>query len=45
MAMESTYVEQMRQTIRATEQLTEESLDPNTRDKLLALFRDWKRSG
>ena len=40
-----TYLEQMRQTIRATGQLTQESLDPKTRDKLLALFRNWKRSG
>jgi len=40
-----TYVEQMRQTIRAIGQLTEESLDPTTQDKLLALFRNWKRNG
>jgi predicted anti-sigma-YlaC factor YlaD len=40
-----TYLEQMRQTIHAMGRLTEESLDPKTRDKLLALFRDWKRSG
>ena len=40
-----TYLEQMRQTIRATGRLTQESLDPKTRDKLLALFRNWKRSG
>jgi len=40
-----TYLEQMRQTIRAIGQLTEESLDPTTRDKLLALFRNWKRNG
>jgi hypothetical protein len=35
----------MRQTIRAIGQLPQESLDPKTRDKLLALFRDWKRRG
>jgi predicted anti-sigma-YlaC factor YlaD len=40
-----TYLEQMRRTIHAMGRLTEESLDPKTRDKLLALFRDWKRSG
>jgi predicted anti-sigma-YlaC factor YlaD len=39
------YLEQMRQTIHAIGQLTEASLDPQTRDKLLALFRNWKRSG
>ena len=39
------YLEQMRPTIRATGELTEESLDPKVRDKLLALFRDWKQSG
>jgi anti-sigma factor RsiW len=39
-----TYLEQMRQTVRAVGHLTEESLEPTTRDKLLALFRDWKHS-
>jgi anti-sigma factor RsiW len=39
-----TYLEQMRQTLHAVGHLTEESLDPTTRDKLLALFRNWKNS-
>jgi hypothetical protein len=39
------YLQQMRLTIGATSQLTEDSLEPNTRDALLALFRDWKRGG
>jgi len=34
----------MRQTVHAVGHLTEESLDPTTRDKLLALFRNWKNS-
>jgi len=37
-----TYLEQMRQTVHTVGHLTEESLDPTTRDKLLALFRNWK---
>ena len=41
----TTYLEQMRQTIRAMGQLTEASLEPETREKLLALFRNWKRLG
>ena len=36
------YVEQMRETIRITGALTEESLDPVAREHLLAAFRDWK---
>ena len=39
------YLQQMRQTIRATGHLSEEALLPEARDKLLALFRNWKRSG
>ena len=39
-----TYLEQMRQTIHAVGHLTVDSLDPTTRDKLLALFRNWKQS-
>jgi anti-sigma factor RsiW len=39
------YLEQMRQTIRATGRLSEEALLPEARDRLLALFRDWKRGG
>lgn len=41
----NTYLEQMRQTIRAMGELTEDSLEPETRDELLALFRNWKRLG
>ena len=37
------YLQQMRLTIGTTGRLTEDSLEPNTRDALLALFRDWKR--
>jgi len=36
------YLEQMRQTVHAVGHLTGESLDPTTRDRLLALFRNWK---
>ena len=39
-----TYLEQLRQTVHAVGHLTEDSLDPTTRDKLLALFRNWKNS-
>ena len=39
------YLEQMRRTIAATGHLSEESLDPATRDQLLSLFNDWKRIG
>jgi anti-sigma factor RsiW len=38
------YLDQLRQTVHAVGHLTEESLDPTTRDKLLALFRNWKNS-
>ena len=38
------YLEQMRQTIRLTGQLREESLTPQQRDDLLRLFRDWKKT-
>jgi anti-sigma factor RsiW len=38
-----TYMDQIRQTIRATGRLTEESLQPSTRDQLLNHFRGWKR--
>jgi anti-sigma factor RsiW len=37
------YLEQMRQTIRLTGQLKEESLTPPQRDDLLRMFRGWKR--
>lgn len=39
------YLDQMRRTIAATGHLTEESLDPATRDQLLSVFNDWKRTG
>lgn len=38
-----TYLEQMRQTIRALGRLPEESLSPEARDALLTAFRDWSR--
>ena len=38
-----TYVEQIRDTVRVTGTLSEEQLDPATREGLLAAFRDWKR--
>jgi anti-sigma factor RsiW len=38
-----TYVEQMRQTIRALGSLPEESLSDEVRDALLEAFRDWPR--
>ena len=38
------YVEQIRQTVRASGRLREESLDAATRDRLLDLFRDWKQT-
>ncbi len=38
-----TYLEQMRQTIDVLGRVTEESLEPAARHKLLDLFRNWKR--
>ena len=38
----TTYLAQVRQTIRLTGQLTEESVPPGVRDELLQTFRDWK---
>ena len=38
------YLEQIRQTIRLTGQVREESLTPGQRDDLLRLFRDWKKN-
>jgi anti-sigma factor RsiW len=37
------YLEQMRQTIRALGRLPTESIEPEARDRLLDVFRDWKR--
>jgi anti-sigma factor RsiW len=38
-----TYVEHLRQTIRALGSLTEESIEPEARQRLLNVFRDWRR--
>jgi anti-sigma factor RsiW len=38
-----TYLEQMRRTIRALGRLPTESIQPEARDRLLEIFRDWKR--
>lgn len=40
----SAYFEQMRQTIRLAGKLTEGSIDPQARDTLLSVFRNWKRA-
>lgn len=40
----TTYLEQMRQTIRLTGQVQEETLTPQQRDDLLRLFHDWKKA-
>jgi hypothetical protein len=37
-----TYLEQFRETIRQVGRIEPEQIDPDTRDKLLAAFRDWK---
>jgi anti-sigma factor RsiW len=36
------YIDQMRQTIAALGELTEESISPETRDVLLEAFRGWR---
>jgi anti-sigma factor RsiW len=38
-----TYVGQMRQVVDTAGKLTEEAIEPDTRDALLAAFRGWKR--
>lgn len=38
----TTYLEQMRETIRLTGRLREDGLAPSVRDDLLAAFRGWK---
>jgi anti-sigma factor RsiW len=38
----TTYVEQMRETIRLAGTLSEDDLAPQARDELLEVFRDWK---
>lgn len=40
----SSYLEQMRQTIRLTGHLQEENLTSQQRDDLLKLFRGWKKT-
>ena len=37
------YLEQMRTTIAMAGELTEESIPPAAQERLLAIFRDWKR--
>ena len=37
------YLDQMRATIAAVGRIEEETVPPETRDKLLTAFRDWKR--
>jgi anti-sigma factor RsiW len=39
-----TYLEQIRQTIRALGNLTEESIEAQAKARLLSVFHDWKRS-
>jgi anti-sigma factor RsiW len=39
------YLEQMRETIRLTGALSEESLSPDARDALLETFRGWRAQG
>jgi anti-sigma factor RsiW len=38
------YVDQMRATVAAVGRIGEEDLPPETRERLLTAFRDWKRS-
>lgn len=38
----STYLEQMRQTIRLTGRLREDDVAPEAREKLMAAFRGWR---
>ena len=37
------YLEQMRQTVRSMGRLSEESIDPDVKERLLEAFRDWRR--
>jgi anti-sigma factor RsiW len=41
----TTYLEQVRETIRLTGMLTEEQIPDEEKQRLLAAFRDWTRSG
>jgi anti-sigma factor RsiW len=38
------YVEQLRTTVETVGRIREEEMPPETRDRLLAAFRDWKAS-
>jgi predicted anti-sigma-YlaC factor YlaD len=38
------YLDQMRTTIRVAGTLTEDNLDPDAKDQLLQLFREWNRT-
>ena len=38
------YVDQMRMTVATVGRIREEDVPPDTRERLLAAFRDWKRS-
>jgi anti-sigma factor RsiW len=38
----TTYLAQVRETIRLAGRVTEESVPPDVRDQLLQAFRDWK---
>ena len=38
------YLDQMRTTVTTVGRVTEEEVPPETRDKLLTAFREWKRS-
>jgi anti-sigma factor RsiW len=40
----TTYVEQMRETIRIAGTLSEEDIPPHAREELLAVFRGWRSS-
>lgn len=40
----TTYVEQMRETMEATGRLTEDDIEPEVRDELLAVFQGWSES-
>jgi anti-sigma factor RsiW len=40
----TTYVAQIRETIRLAGGVTEESVPPDVRDQLLQAFRDWKEA-
>ncbi|WP_405386618.1 zf-HC2 domain-containing protein [Streptomyces sp. NBC_01102] len=38
-----TYLDQFRQTIRTTGELTPDSISPDAQQQLLTVFRDWQR--